>query len=54
MGTAPKYKVQYGTSESLLDQFVTVPTNEIIVGNLSIGQTYYFQITPLDANETAI
>lgn len=37
-----------------LDQFVIVPSNEIIVENLTIGQTYFFQITPLDANELAI
>lgn len=49
--SAPKYKVQYGTSDVALDQFVVVPSNEIIVENLILGATYYFQITPLDNNE---
>ena len=54
IGTANQYKVQYGTSQDLLDQFVIAPTNEIIISNLTIGQTYYFQITPLDSTQTAI
>lgn len=54
VGTADKYKVQYGTSDITLDQFVIVPSNEIIVENLTIWSTYYFQITPLDSNETVI
>jgi hypothetical protein len=36
IGTASQYKVQYGTSQSLLDQFVIAPTNEIIINNLTI------------------
>lgn len=54
VGTAPKYKVQYGLSETNLDQYTIVTSNEIIVENLTIGETYYFQITPLDENELAI
>ncbi len=54
IGTANQYKVQYGTSQSLLDQFVIAPTNEIIINNLTIGQVYYFQITPVDNTQTAI
>lgn len=54
VGSAGQYKVQYGTSENLLDQFVVVPSNEIIIENLTIGQIYYFQITPLDDNQAVI
>jgi hypothetical protein len=54
VGTAAQYKVQYGTSEDLLDQFVIAPTNEIAIKNLIIGKTYYFQIIPLDGSETII
>lgn len=54
VGKADKYKVEYGTSSDLLDQFVIAPTNEIVINNLTIGQTYYFQITPLDSTQTAI
>ena len=54
VGTAAQYKVEYGTSSDLLDQFVIAPTNEIAINNLTIGQTYYFQITPLDSTQTAI
>lgn len=54
IGTANQYKVQYGTSQNFLDQFVIAPTNEIIISNLTIGQTYYFQITPVDNTQTAI
>jgi hypothetical protein len=54
VGTAPKYKVQYGSSSTLLDEYVIVPTNEIIIDQLLIGQTYYFQITPLDETENPI
>lgn len=54
IGNADNFKVQYGTSDLLLDQFVIVPDNEIIIENLSIGQKYYFQITPLDTTENTI
>jgi len=54
LGTAQQYKVQYGTSEDLLSQFVIAPTNEIAIQNLTIGQTYFFQITPLDSSQTAV
>jgi hypothetical protein len=46
--------VQYGTSDNLLNQFVIVPTNQITIENLTVGQTYFFQITALDENENAI
>jgi len=49
--SAPKYKVAYGTSDTQLQQFVVVTTNEIVLENLQLGQKYYFQITPLDAQE---
>ncbi|MEI8091470.1 MAG: hypothetical protein WCG98_04490 [bacterium] len=53
-GTAPKYKVQYGTSENLLDEYVVTPTNEIIIENLIVGQKYYFQITALNEDESPL
>lgn len=52
--SAPQYKVQYGTSDLSMNQFVIVATNEIIVENLKIGTTYYFQILPLDTNQNTI
>ncbi|MFA6255964.1 MAG: hypothetical protein WC606_02160 [Candidatus Absconditabacterales bacterium] len=50
IGTAPQYEIQYGTSQNNLDLSTTVQTNEIIIENLNIGDTYYFQITPLDSS----
>ncbi len=50
IGTAPQYKIQYGTSQNNLTFSTTVQTNEIIIENLNIGETYYFQITPLDSS----
>lgn len=49
IGTAPQYKIQYGTSQNNLNLAAIVQTNEIIIENLGIGDTYYFQITPLDS-----
>lgn len=49
IGTAPQYKIEYGTSQNNLNLSTTVQTNEIIIENLGIGDTYYFQITPLDS-----
>ena len=36
VGTAAQYKVEYGTSSDMLDQFVIAPTNEIAINNLTI------------------
>lgn len=47
--TAPQYRIDYGTSQNNLSLTTTVQTNEIIIENLSIGDVYYFQITPLDS-----
>lgn len=47
--TAPQYKIDYGTSKDDLNLNTIVPTNEIVIENLDIGDTYYFQITPLDS-----
>jgi hypothetical protein len=49
IGTAPQYRIEYGTSQNNLDFTTTVQTNEIIIENLAIGDIYYFQITPLDS-----
>ena len=49
IGTAPQYKITYGTSQNNLDLVTTVQTNEIVIENLNIGDIYYFQITPLDS-----
>ncbi len=54
VGTSPQYKLSYGTSENYLDQYVMVSTNEIIIENLTLGDTYYFQITPMDGLGAAL
>ena len=54
IGTAPRYEIAYGTSSSNLQFTTIVPTNEIIIENLVIGEKYYFQITPLDDVNTPI
>lgn len=54
IGEANQFKVEYGMDENNLDKSVIVPTNEIILENMQIDQKYYFQVTPLDANQTAI
>ncbi|EKD25028.1 MAG: hypothetical protein ACD_80C00131G0031 [uncultured bacterium (gcode 4)] len=48
IGTSPQYKIDYGTSQNNLNLTTTVQTNEIIINNLNIGDTYFFQITPVD------
>jgi len=50
IGTIPQYKIDYGTGKDNLSMTTTVPTNQITVQNLTIGDTYYFQITPLDSS----
>lgn len=52
LGNIAQYKINYGTSKNNLDLSVVVKTKEIIIENLIIWQTYYFQITPLDENGT--
>lgn len=54
IGSAAQYQIYYGTSQNNLDANTTVPTNEIIIENLLIGETYYFQITPLDTTGNPI
>lgn len=49
IGTTAQYEIAYGTSQNNLDLTATVQTNEIIIDKLNIGDTYYFQITPLDS-----
>ncbi len=48
IGVAPQYRIDYGTSENNLDLTTTIQTNEVVIENLTVGDTYYFQITPLD------
>lgn len=48
IGNAAEYRIDYGTDENNLSQSTTVDTKEIIIENLTIGDTYYFQITPLN------
>lgn len=50
IGNADKFMIEYGTSKSDLTLSTIVQTEEIIIENLTIGEKYYFQITPLDAN----
>ncbi len=49
LGTIPQYRLDYGTSENNLNLTTTVQTNQIVIENLTVGDTYYFQITPLDS-----
>lgn len=45
---APKYKISYGTGESLLDEYVIVSTKEVVIENLKKWSLYYIKIYPLD------
>jgi len=54
IGSASQYKINYGTSQNNLEASAIVQTNEIIIENLTVGETYYFQITPLDGTNTPI
>lgn len=50
-GTEPaKYNVTFGTQENNLNESAIVTKKEIILEDLTIGQTYYFKIIPLDSN----
>lgn len=49
IGTIPQYRIDYGTSQNNLNLTTTVQTNQIVIENLTVGETYYFQITPLDS-----
>lgn len=50
IGNAPKFLIEYGTSSTILNASTIVQTNEIVIENLTVGQTYYFRVTPLDLN----
>lgn len=50
IGTAAKFRIDYGVSKNNLESSTIVETKEIIIENLIVGEVYYFQITPLDAN----
>lgn len=47
---APKYLVAYWLSWDNLNQSQNVTKKEVILENLTSGNTYYFKITPLDAS----
>jgi len=49
-----KYRVKYWTDKNNLTESVEIDTNEIELQNLDPEKTYYFQITPLDANSSPI
>lgn len=51
---APKYNVSFGTQETNLNESAIVTKKEIILEDLTIWQTYYFRITPLDSNGEAL
>lgn len=51
---AAKYNVTFGTQEDNLNESATVTKKEIILEDLTIWQTYYFKIIPLDINWEAI
>ena len=48
IGSATQYKLEYWTSQNNLNLSANVQTNEIILDNLTIGETYYFRITAMD------
>lgn len=50
IGNAENFMIEYGTSKNNLTLSTIVQTEEIIIENLTVGETYYFQITPLDTN----
>ncbi len=50
IGTINQYRINYGTGETNLDRSATIQTKEIVIENLTVGETYYFQIIPLDAS----
>jgi len=47
---AAKYDVNFGTQENSLDQSEIVTKKELILEDLTIWQTYFFKIIPLDIN----
>jgi len=49
IGEISQYRIDYGTERNNLNMSLVVQRNEIIIENLSIGETYYFRITPLDS-----
>lgn len=54
IGSASKYRIKYGTSADALDQFTDVTTTEVLIDNLILGQTYFFEITSLDTDSIPI
>lgn len=51
---AAKYNVTFGTQEDNLNESAIVTKKEIVLEDLTIGQTYYFKIIPLDSNGEVI
>ncbi len=51
---ASRFRVLYGTSSTSLDKSVDLATNEIKVTQINPLDIYYFQITPLDLQNTPI
>ncbi len=51
---ASRFRVLYGTSSTSLDKSTDLATNEIKVTQINPLATYYFQITPLDLQNTPI
>ncbi len=49
-----KYNVTFWTQENNLNESAIVTKKEIILEDLTIGQTYYFKIIPLDINGEAV
>ena len=52
--SASRFRVLYGTSSTNLGQSVDLATNEIKVTQINPLDKYYFQITPLDLQNTPI
>ncbi len=48
IGQAAKYRVEYGTSPTVLSVSQDVSVNEIKISNLTPDQKYYIKVTPLD------
>ena len=45
---APQYKILYGTQKDSMQKSINVSSTWVLIENLQVNTTYYFQITPMD------
>lgn len=45
---AAQYKILYGTQKDSMQKSITVWSTWVLIENLQVGVSYYFQITPMD------